>query len=46
MSVAVLAPATALVIDDEAMVRQLVRRMLEPEFCQCWRPATGKPACA
>lgn len=39
---AVIAPATALVIDDEAMVRQLVRRMLEPEFCKVLEAGDGE----
>ena len=38
----VIAPATALVIDDEAMVRQLVRRMLEPEFCSVLEAGDGE----
>ena len=35
-------PATALVIDDEAMVRELVRRMLEPKFCQVVEAPDGE----
>ena len=35
-------PATTLVIDDEAMVRQLVRRMLEPGFCQVLEAGDGE----
>ena len=36
------APATALIIDDEVMVRRLVRRMLEPEVCQVVEAGDGK----
>ena len=34
--------ATALVIDDESMVRQLVRRMLEPEVCRVLEAGDGE----
>ncbi len=36
------APATVLVIDDEELVRQLVRRMLEPEVCQVLEAPDGE----
>jgi len=36
------APATALVVDDEGMVRQLVRRMLEPEVCRVLEAEDGE----
>jgi DNA-binding NtrC family response regulator len=36
------APATALIIDDEGMVRRLVRRMLEPEVCQVLEAGDGE----
>ena len=36
------APATALIIDDEVMVRRLVRRMLEPEVCQVVEAGDGE----
>jgi DNA-binding NtrC family response regulator len=35
-------PATALVIDDESMVRRLVRRMLEPEICRVIEAGDGE----
>jgi DNA-binding NtrC family response regulator len=35
-------PATALIIDDEAMVRQLVRRMLEPDVCHVIEAGDGE----
>lgn len=38
------APATALVVDDEGMVRQLVRRMLEPEVCRVMEAEDGETA--
>jgi DNA-binding NtrC family response regulator len=38
------APATALVVDDEGMVRQLVRRMLEPEVCRVIEAEDGETA--
>jgi DNA-binding NtrC family response regulator len=34
--------ATALVIDDEAMVRELVRRVLEPKICQVVEAPDGE----
>jgi two-component system cell cycle sensor histidine kinase/response regulator CckA len=37
-------PATALVVDDEGMVRQLVRRMLEPEVCRVMEAEDGETA--
>jgi DNA-binding NtrC family response regulator len=36
------APGTALVIDDEAKVRQLVRRMLDPEVCRVLEAPDGE----
>ena len=36
------APATALIIDDEGMVRRLVRRMLEPEVCKVVEAGDGE----
>ena len=36
------APATMLVIDDEIMVRHLVRRMLEPEVCRVIEAGDGE----
>lgn len=38
------AAATALVVDDESMVRLLVRRMLEPEVCAVVEADTGEAA--
>ena len=38
------APATALVVDDESMVRILVRRMLEPEVCDVVEAEDGESA--
>lgn len=38
------AAATALVVDDEGMVRQLVRRMLEPELCRVMEAEDGETA--
>jgi len=35
-------PATALVIDDESLVRRLVRRMLEPEVCRVLEAGDGE----
>jgi len=35
---------TTLVIDDEEMVRHLVRRMLEPELCQVMEAGDGESA--
>jgi CheY-like chemotaxis protein len=37
--------ATALVVDDEPMVRYLVRRILEPEVCGVVEWMMGKPPC-
>jgi CheY-like chemotaxis protein len=37
-------PATALVVDDESMVRMLVRRMLEPEVCAVVEADNGEAA--
>jgi two-component system cell cycle sensor histidine kinase/response regulator CckA len=36
--------ATTLVVDDEEMVRQLVRRMLEPEVCRVVEAEDGEAA--
>jgi DNA-binding NtrC family response regulator len=38
------ATATALVVDDESMVRMLVRRMLEPEVCAVVEADNGEAA--
>jgi DNA-binding NtrC family response regulator len=37
-------PATVLVVDDESMVRTLVRRMLEPEVCAVVEAEDGESA--
>jgi two-component system cell cycle sensor histidine kinase/response regulator CckA len=37
-------PATVLVVDDESMVRALVRRMLEPEVCSVVEAEDGESA--
>ena len=36
--------ATALVVDDESMVRMLVRRMLEPDLCAVVEADNGEAA--
>ena len=38
------APATTLVVDDESMVRMLIRRMLEPDFCAVIEAESGEAA--
>ena len=37
-------PVTTLVVDDESMVRTLVRRMLEPEVCAVVEAESGESA--
>jgi DNA-binding NtrC family response regulator len=38
------APATTLVVDDEGIVRHLVRRMLEPDVCEVIEAEDGETA--